>query len=57
MSVLKVKIGYMEREATVGETEAGDEEGWMDVAAGGEAPSRLQHKEGVREMKDHQSGA
>lgn len=52
-----MKIGYMERVAAVGETEAGYREGWMDVATGGEETSRLEHKGGALEMKYHQRGA
>ena len=57
MSLLRVKIGYMERVAAVGETEAGYREGWMDVATGGEETSRLEHKGGALEIKYHQRGA
>lgn len=41
----------------MGETEAGDQEGWEDGVAGGEEPTQLEHKDGAGELRGHQRGA
>lgn len=39
-----VKSGYMARMAAVGETEAGNREEWVQVAAGRKEPSKLEQR-------------